>query len=265
MLTVNDLSVRYGQATALLATSFTVGDRAVSAVIGANGAGKSSLGKAVCGLVPAGGRLVFDDRDLSALPSAERVRAGLVYVPEGRMVFKQLTVLENLRAGAFSCRRQADWRPRAEEMLQRVPQLAERVKVRAAALSGGEQQLLAVCRALMARPRLLVLDEPSLGLSPSAVNLVAEFLKQLVSREELALLILEQNVAFASRLATDALVLDLGQVVMTLDQKAISNPDEARQALMAATGHDQDRRGTVAQAVEASNGDGVSAQRDAGQ
>jgi branched-chain amino acid transport system ATP-binding protein len=250
LLTVQDLSVRYGQAVALLETSFTVADRAVSAVIGANGAGKSSLGKAVCGLVTAGGQLTFDGQDLAAMRSAERVQAGVVYVPEGRLVFKQLTVVENLRAGAFSVRRREDWRPRADDMLDRVPRLRERAKVRAAALSGGEQQLLAVCRALMARPRLLVLDEPSLGLSPSAVTLVVDFLGQLVTTEQLSLLILEQNVAFASRLATDALVLDLGRVVSRLDREGISNPDRAREVLMAATGHLKDGRGVAAEPAD---------------
>jgi branched-chain amino acid transport system ATP-binding protein len=258
VLTVQDLSVRYGQAVALLETSFSVGNRSISAVVGANGAGKSSLGKAVCGLVPASGHLTFDGEDISALRSAERVRAGVVYVPEGRMVFKQLTVLENLRAGAFSRRGRADWRPRADEMLSRVPRLRERSKVRAAVLSGGEQQLLAVCRALMARPRLLVLDEPSLGLAPAAVGLVADFLRELVATEDLSLLILEQNVAFASRLATDALVLDLGRVVTTLDHEGISDPDRARQVLMAATGNLKDGRGVV-DATDDSDRDRISA------
>jgi branched-chain amino acid transport system ATP-binding protein len=245
MLTVSNLSVRYGQAVALLDLSFEVGERSISAVVGANGAGKSSLGKAVCGLVSAHGSVTFDGQDVSGKKSFDRVAAGMVYVPEGRMVFKQLTVLENLRAGAFTTRRKHDWERRAEEMLDRVPRLRERSKVRAAVLSGGEQQLLAVCRALMPHPKLLVLDEPSLGLAPSAVDLVADFLGQLVEEEQLSLLILEQNVAFASRLATEAIVLDLGHVAAVLDREGISDPGKARQALMSVTGKSEDDRGVV--------------------
>lgn len=223
MLSVEGLSVRYGQAVALRDVSFTAPSNSVYAVLGANGGGKSSLGMAIAGLQKSGGVIRYEDKEISALSVTKRVGAGIVYVPEGRRVFGNLTTAENLRAGAFSRRRKRMWKQRMEFVLDRVPRLSERLEVKAALLSGGEQQLLAIARALMASPRLLILDEPSLGLAPQAINQVAEFLSDLRREEGLSILLLEQNFAFASRVAEQGVVLHLGAIARQLSREQISD------------------------------------------
>lgn len=208
-LAVRNLCVRYGAAIALHGVSFDVATGECVAVVGANGAGKSTLGKAIARLVPATGEVRYGGRELPR----DAVRAGVVYVPEGRMVFPQMTVEDNLRVGAFAVRRAFDWRERRDVIFERMPRLAERARVRAGLLSGGEQQLLAIARALMARPSLLVLDEPSLGLSPAAVRAVSEFLADLGREFSVSTVVLEQNTAFAARIADRGILLRLGEVV----------------------------------------------------
>lgn len=208
-LAVRNLCVRYGAAIALHGVSFDVATGECVAVVGANGAGKSTLGKAIARLVPATGEIRYGGRELPR----DAVRAGVVYVPEGRMVFPQMTVEDNLRVGAFATRRAFDWRERRDVIFERMPRLAERARVRAGLLSGGEQQLLAIARALMARPSLLVLDEPSLGLSPAAVRAVSEFLADLGREFSVSTVVLEQNTAFAARIADRGILLRLGEVV----------------------------------------------------
>ncbi|WGX96074.1 ABC transporter ATP-binding protein [Nocardioides sp. L-11A] len=209
VLTVHDLAVRYGRAVAIERMSLMVAAGECLAVVGANGAGKSTLGKAVAGLVPAAsGRIEY----AGAPVARTAVRDGIVYVPEGRMVFPQLSVEENLKVGAFVRRRHGDWQERRDAMYALVPRLEARARVRAGLLSGGEQQLLAIARALMAEPRLLILDEPSLGLSPSAIGTVTEFLGGLRREGALSILLLEQNTAFAARLADRGLTAKLGRI-----------------------------------------------------
>ncbi|MCW2793527.1 MAG: amino acid/amide transporter ATP-binding protein 2, family [Nocardioides sp.] len=211
-LSVRRLSVTFGKAIAVADISLDVAEGECVAVVGANGAGKSTLGKAVTGLVHVSGGSV----ELTGQPvGADAARRGALYVPEGRMVFPQLTVEENLKVGAFTQRRLGDWRTQRDVMYDLVPRLAERARVRAGLLSGGEQQLLAIARALMARPRLLVLDEPSLGLSPTAITTVTRFLGQLRVDTGVTILLLEQNTAFAARLADRGLVVSLGRVERT--------------------------------------------------
>ncbi|MGH3761912.1 ABC transporter ATP-binding protein [Actinophytocola sp.] len=238
MLTIEELSVRYGTATAVSGVSFDVGAGELVAIVGSNGAGKSSLGQAVAGLVPATGRIGLGEDDITGTSGQARVRGGIVYVPEGRRVFTDLSVEDNLRAGGFVRRRTKDWRRRLAQMYELAPRLAERANVRAGQLSGGEQQLLAICRALMAHPRVLILDEPSLGLSPRAVDSVTELLTDLAAAEELAVVILEQNVAFASRLAARAWALHLGRFVAELSQEEIGDPELVRDVLMGVSSTD---------------------------
>jgi branched-chain amino acid transport system ATP-binding protein len=207
-LEVSDLAVRYGQALAVRGVSLAVAEGETLAVVGANGGGKSSLGKAVARLAPSTGAVLLDGAPVPPR-AVDAVGAGIVYVPEGRMVFTQLSVADNLRAGAFSARRR-DWEARRATLYERLPRLAERASVRAGMLSGGEQQLLAIGRALMAFPSVLVLDEPSLGLSPSAVVTVTDFLREIQREYAMTVLLLEQNTAFAARLADRTLVLELG-------------------------------------------------------
>lgn len=225
-LAVRNLCVRYGAAIALHGVSFDVATGECVAVVGANGAGKSTLGKAIARLVPATGEVRYGGRELPR----DAVRAGVVYVPEGRMVFPQMTVEDNLRVGAFAVRRAFDWRERRDVVFERMPRLAERARVRAGLLSGGEQQLLAIARALMARPSLLVLDEPSLGLSPAAVRAVSEFLADLGREFSVSTVVLEQNTAFAARIADRGVLLRLGEVVESrLSKEELADPRRLQQ------------------------------------
>lgn len=237
MLEVTDISVRYGDALAVTKVSLDAGAREIVAVIGANGAGKSSLGKAIAGLVPATGRVVLKGDDVSSMRAEARVRAGIVYVPEGRRVFPQLSVHDNLRAGAFTRRRSAPWQERLAEIYERVPRLRERQHIKAALLSGGEQQQLAICRALMAFPKVLILDEPSLGLSPMIIADVVRFLQDLRADNELSLVILEQNISFTARLAERAWVMNLGRFRSALDGDEVRDPERVRAALLHTEAH----------------------------
>jgi len=234
MLQVESLGVRYGSAVAVGSVSFHVPEGTVRAIVGANGAGKSSIGRAVAGINSASGSIRFGAQDITGMSAERRVAAGIVYVPEGRHVFTQLTVEENLRAGGFVVRRQHSWTTRRDWIYERIPRLRERAEVRAGLLSGGEQQLLAIGRALMAHPRLVILDEPSLGLSPTATETVATFLQELLADGGLTVLLLEQNVSFAGRIASGAYVLGLGDVRRELTADELADADLVRGALTAA-------------------------------
>jgi branched-chain amino acid transport system ATP-binding protein len=208
LLEVEDLRVRYGAVEAVHGISFGVEAGEVTALIGANGAGKSSTLAAISGLVPATGRIRFAGRVIAGRPPHEIVRAGIVQVPEGREILARMTVEENLLLGL----RGRD-RSRIASAYERFPILGERRRLLAGTLSGGEQQMLAIARALLAEPRLLLLDEPSLGLAPLVVARVFEALADL-RRQGVTMLLVEQNALRALRLADQAYVMDLGRLVM---------------------------------------------------
>jgi len=208
LLEVEDLRVRYGAVEAVHGISFGVEAGQVTALIGANGAGKSSTLAAISGLVPATGRIRFAGRVIAGRPPHEIVRAGIVQVPEGREILARMTVEENLLLGL----RGRD-RSRIASAYERFPILGERRTLLAGTLSGGEQQMLAIARALLAEPRLLLLDEPSLGLAPLVVARVFEALADL-RRQGVTMLLVEQNALRALRLADQAYVMDLGRLVM---------------------------------------------------
>ncbi len=212
MLEVRDLEVRYGEALAVRGVALTVREGEWVALIGPNGAGKTSLIKALLGLVPHRGAVRFLGRDLSRRPPWDRARAGLGYVPEGRRLFPKLTVEENLRAGAYT-RPEAEVRAGLEEVYALFPRLAERRRQLAGTLSGGEQQMVALGRALMGRPRLLLVDEASWGLMPLAVDLVFQTLAR-IHREGRAILLVEQNARRALAHAQRAYVMEAGRVVL---------------------------------------------------
>jgi branched-chain amino acid transport system ATP-binding protein len=237
MLAVRNLSVRYGDATALSGVSLDLEADQFAAVLGANGAGKSSLAKAIARLIPSSGELLLDGQDISRLPSDRLVRQGVVYVPEGRRVFGQASVEDNLRAGAYTRRQSHPWRERLTEIYDWIPRLKERAHVKAELLSGGEQQLLAIGRGLMARPRLMILDEPSLGLSPRAIDNVVAFLRDVAAAESLSVLICEQNTSFASRLADRAWALQLGRLGEPVGKDVIEDPTALVRLVMGADGH----------------------------
>ena len=214
LLEATGLEVRYGRNRAVQALDLTVAPGEIVAVLGANGAGKSSLLKALAGAVtPAGGRIAFDRRDITRTTAAERVASGLVLVPEGRQILVSLTVEENLLLGGHM-RRDGGLAEDIERIYQRFPNLGARRHMLASVLSGGEQQMLAISRALVARPRLMMLDEPSLGLSPLLVERLFDLISQL-NREGLTILLVEQNTQMALEIATRGYVLELGRLAMT--------------------------------------------------
>ena len=212
LLDVQDLRGGYGRVEVLRGVSLHVQPGEIVALLGSNGAGKSTLNNTVCGIVPAwGGSVRFDGADLSGAHYRRVVQAGLIQVPEGRRVFPNLTVLENLELGSF-----ARGRERRAGNLERVfaifPRLLERTAQKAGTMSGGEQQMLAIGRGLMAEPRLLILDEPSLGLSPLLVDELFALIKRLHADDGLAVLLVEQNVAQSLDLAHRAYVLENGNL-----------------------------------------------------
>jgi branched-chain amino acid transport system ATP-binding protein len=208
LLEVDDLHVRYGAVEAVHGVSFTVNAGEVTAVIGPNGAGKSSTLAAISGLVAADGRIRFDGHDISGAPPHAIVRSGIVQVPEGREILVRMTIEENLLMGLRG-------RDRSDlgSAYERFPILRERRALLAGSLSGGEQQMLAIARALLARPRLILLDEPSLGLAPLVVKRVFETLADL-KRQGVTMLLVEQNALRALRIADRAHVMELGRLVM---------------------------------------------------
>ena len=213
LLQISDMRVRYGSVEVLHGVSLKVDEGEIVTILGANGAGKSTTLMSISGLVrPCAGRILFDGEDLLRLPSHEVVRRGIAQSPEGRRVFGAMSVLENLRLGAF-CVRDAERSGRTLEWIFHLfPRLLERKDQLAGTLSGGEQQMLAIGRALMAEPRLLLLDEPSLGLAPLLVRSIFETVRAINARGVTVLLV-EQNARAALRLAMRGYVLEVGRVV----------------------------------------------------
>jgi branched-chain amino acid transport system ATP-binding protein len=215
LLEVKDLHVRYGRVHAVRGVSLALEPGMIVAVVGANGAGKSSLLRAILGVERVGaGQVRFDGADITAWPTSERVKNGLVLVPEGRRIIMTLTVHENLLMGAFNRRLTADVHREIDDVFDRFPNLKARRDHPASVLSGGEQQMLAIGRALLAGPKLMMLDEPSLGLSPLLSGEVFEHIASLSYDREIAILLIEQNTQRALELADHAYVMELGRVVM---------------------------------------------------
>lgn len=215
MLTIENLVVAYGSSKAVQGVSLSVASGEIVALIGANGAGKTSLVRAIAGLTrPTQGRVLLRDKDITGVPAERVVRLGTVLVPEGRMIFTTLTVRENLLVAAHARRDGAEVAGDITRIGQRFPILAERAEQLASALSGGERQLLAIARALMARPTLMILDEPSHGLSPIAVRNVFRLVAEL-NAEGMAILLVEQNARQSLRIARRAYVMQAGRIVLS--------------------------------------------------
>jgi len=213
LLEASALDVSYGRTRAVKSVDIAVRAGEIVTVLGANGAGKTSLLRALQGAVkPAGGRIVFDGRDLTAASPAARVRHGMMLVPEGRQIFVSMTVHENLLMGAY-LRSDAEVARDIEDVYGRFPNLAERRHMKASVLSGGEQQMLAIGRALVGRPRLIMLDEPSLGLSPLYVERLFQLIRRL-NDDGIGILLVEQNTSMALDVASRGYVLELGAVVL---------------------------------------------------
>jgi len=233
VLELHDVSVRYGAVRALDEVSLRVAAGTITAVLGANGAGKTSLLRAVNGLTKlAGGTISVDGDDLRRRPAEDVVRLGVAHVPEGRGVIAELTVEENLRLGALWRRDAPGLRHDLDRMLTLFPPLAERRKRLAETLSGGERQMLALGRALMARPRLLLLDEPSLGLAPRITSQIMSVVRGLRDDEGLAVLLVEQNARSALSIADSAVVLNVGRVVVEGDPRQLADDPDLRHAYL---------------------------------
>ncbi|MGR7997342.1 MULTISPECIES: ABC transporter ATP-binding protein [unclassified Xanthobacter] len=235
LLDVSGISVSYGRVNALTDVSLQVNEGEIVTVLGANGAGKSTLLKAVLGAVPVkGGGITFADTDITHAAPHKRIGEGLVLVPEGRRILISLTVEENLRLGAHMRRDGTAIAREMDAIYARFSNLAERRNMLASCLSGGEQQMLAIGRAMMAKPRLMMLDEPSLGLSPLFVSKLFDLIREL-NHDGLAVLLVEQNTGKALSVAHRATVLELGRVTMAGDPKALA-ADPALQAAYLGTG-----------------------------
>lgn len=230
MLTVNEINVYYGPIHAIKGISFEVRPSEIVALIGANGAGKSTVLKTISGLLrPKTGSIVFDGHDITKAEAHRIVRAGLAHVPEGRRIFLQMTVMENLEMGAFSKKNVSE--DVLESIYRRFPRLKERRKQIAGTLSGGEQQMLAIGRALMSRPKLIMLDEPSMGLSPILVDQVFEIIAEL-NRSGTTILLVEQNAGKALEVAHRAYVLETGVITLSGTGEELAQSDKVRKAYL---------------------------------
>jgi len=223
-LSVSNLSISYGEVHAVRGISLEVPAGGFVALVGANGAGKSSTLRAIAGELPAKGTVFFEGRSIGPLPAERRVHLGLNLVPEGRSIFGNLTVLENLKLGAWNTDNRNIFKQDLERVHHLFPRLEERTKQIAGTLSGGEQQMLAVARALMTRPHLLLLDEPSMGLSPILVQEIFKILRT-IHQEGTSILLVEQNANLALRYADHAYLLELGQITLSgTGQELLTHP-----------------------------------------
>jgi branched-chain amino acid transport system ATP-binding protein len=232
LLSIESIDVFYGPAQALWGVSFSVEEGQVASLIGANGAGKTTTLKAVCGLIPLmAGRIAYDGQVISGLPVHRIMDLGLSLVPEGRQLFPKMTVEENLTIGSYLTRTKPQRRQNLERVFHIFPRLAERRLQIAETLSGGEQQMLAIGRALMQEPRLLILDEPSLGLAPALVRDIFGIVKELHGRG-LTILLVEQNVRQALQVADVVFVLENGRVIMSGTGADLINDPKVKEAYL---------------------------------
>ncbi|WP_374034078.1 ABC transporter ATP-binding protein [Bdellovibrio bacteriovorus] len=232
LLSVENLDVYYGSIHALKGISFNVNEGEVVSLIGANGAGKTTTLRAISGIVPSQGRIHFCGEDLNKVSTFKRVGLGIAQSPEGRGVFPQMSVLENLEMGAYSRTDNAKIKQDLEMCLTLFPRMKERISQMAGTLSGGEQQMLAISRALMAKPRMLLLDEPSLGLAPLIVAQIFEIVKKLNQEEGMTVLLVEQNARMALKISHRAYVLECGRIVMQDSAQSLLNNDEVRKSYL---------------------------------
>ncbi len=232
MLEIKDLEVYYGMIQAIKGISFEVNEGEVIALIGANGAGKTTILHTITGLINAqNGSVMFEGKDITKVPAHKIVSMGMAHVPEGRRVFANLTVLQNLKMGAYTRKDKSEIEETLETIYQRFPRLKERQNQLAGTLSGGEQQMLAMGRALMSHPKIILMDEPSMGLSPIFVNEIFDIIKS-VSAGGTTVLLVEQNAKKALSIANRAYVLETGKIVLSGDAKELLNNDSIKKAYL---------------------------------
>lgn len=232
MLEVKDLHVYYGVIQALKGISFEVNQGEVIALIGANGAGKTTTLQTLTGLIPAKhGSIIFEGKDITRVPAHKIVEMGIAHVPEGRRVFSQLSVYENLLLGAYTRKDKKEIEESLKTVYKRFPRLEERKNQRAGTLSGGEQQMLAMGRALMSHPKLLMMDEPSMGLSPLLVDQVFEIIKD-INNDGTTILLVEQNAGKSLAISDRAYVLETGKIVLTGTGKELMESEDVKKAYL---------------------------------
>jgi branched-chain amino acid transport system ATP-binding protein len=232
MLQVEDLAAYYGPTKVLHGISFTLEEGGITTILGANGAGKTTTLRAVCGMVRATGKVTLAGEAISGLTTESVARRGVAHVPEGRGTFTRLSTEENLRLGAISRRDHDAVEADLERMYNYFPVLRERRLQQAGTLSGGEQQMLAIARALMLRPRLMLLDEPSFGLAPLIVREMFRILRRINEEERVSMLLVEQNAALALDLADTAYLLETGRVALTGPAKDIAADEQVRRSYL---------------------------------
>ncbi len=233
MLKVSRLTVRYGHVEAITDICFEVHRGEIVSLLGANGAGKTTSLKCIAGLVkPVSGEILFKGQNLVGTRPDKIVRAGLAMSPEGRSIFSELTVLENLEMGAYSRASKAEFEEGIEEVYSLFPVLKQRYKQRGGSLSGGEQQMLAIGRALMAKPELLLLDEPSMGLAPIIVEQITDLMDQLNKKNGLTILLVEQNASMALTISDRAYVMETGTITASGSGKELLNNEDVKRAYL---------------------------------
>ena len=232
MLEINNIEVFYGMIQAIKGVSFEVNEGEVIALIGANGAGKTTILHTITGLIaPKAGQIMFEGKDLTHVPAHKIVSMGMAHVPEGRRVFAQLSVLDNLKMGAFTRKDKDEIEETLARVYKRFPRLEERKNQMAGTLSGGEQQMLAMGRALMSHPKIILMDEPSMGLSPIFVNEIFDIIRE-VSESGTTVLLVEQNAKKALSIADRAYVLETGNIVLEGKAADLLNNDSVKKAYL---------------------------------
>ena len=232
LLTVENLTVHYGAIQALKGISFSVNEGEVITLIGSNGAGKTTTLHAISNIIKkTAGKVTFQDNDITSVPADAIVKTGLIQVPEGRRIFSNLTVRENLEMGAFTRKDKAGIKADMENVFELFPRLKERIKQLAGTLSGGEQQMLAMGRALMAKPKLLLLDEPSMGLAPILVDEIFSIIQK-INKDGTTILLVEQNAFKALSIADRAYILETGSIVKTGNASDLISDDSVRSAYL---------------------------------
>ncbi len=232
MLEIKDLEVYYGMIQAIKGVSFEVNQGEVIALIGANGAGKTTILHTITGLLsPKKGSVLFEGTDITKVPAHKIVSMGMAHVPEGRRVFSELSVLENLKMGAYTRKNKAEVEEALQGVYKRFPRLEERKNQMAGTLSGGEQQMLAMGRALMSKPKIILMDEPSMGLSPILVNEIFDII-QAVSKSGTTVLLVEQNAKKALSIADRAYVLETGNITLEGNAKDLLENDSVKKAYL---------------------------------
>lgn len=232
MLRIENLSACYGQIRALLDINLAVEAGQIYAVLGANGAGKTTLLRSILGLMPTSGRILFEGNDIGSMSTVERAWAGIALVPEGRRLFPEFTVEENLRIGAFARTDRAGIEGDIERMCTFFPILRQRYHQKASTLSGGEGQMLAISRALLSRPKLLLLDEPSVGLMPIAISSIFSMIQEISRAENLTVIVAEQNTKKALAISDRAAVLEQGKIAFEDSAERIAANDKVKDAYL---------------------------------